>query len=103
MRREADKAEAMEHVMPPRPSGALAALRGSPNADVVFAAHSGLGLAAFPRELWRAPPIGRTLKTRMWLWPAADRPTDPDEQVEWIYECWRQIDEWVSAQGGNEA
>ncbi len=39
----------------------------------------------------------------MWLWPAADRPTDPDEQVEWIYECWRQIDEWVSAQGGNEA
>jgi 1-acyl-sn-glycerol-3-phosphate acyltransferase len=99
MRREADKADAMEHVLPPRPSGALAALRGNPGADVIFAAHTGLGLAAFPRELWRVVPIGRTLKTRMWLWQAADRPTDPAEQAKWIYECWREIDEWVRTQG----
>lgn len=50
-RREAGRAEAMTHVLPPRPTGALAALRGKPDADVIFAAHTGLGLAAFPREL----------------------------------------------------
>lgn len=98
-RREASQAERMTHVLPPRPTGALAALRGNPDADVIFGAHTGLGLAAFPRQLWRAAPIGRTLQTQMWLWPAADRPADPDQQAGWIYDCWRRIDEWVDEQG----
>jgi len=96
---EAQEAEGMTHVLPPRSTGVLAALRGNPDADVIFAAHTGLGLAAFPRELWRAAPIGRTLKTRMWLWPAADHPEEPEEQSAWIYNCWKQIDEWVEEQG----
>ena len=98
-RREAGAAERMAHVMPPRPSGALAALRGNPRADVIFAAHTGLGLSAFPRELWRHTPIGRTLKTRMWLAPAADRPPEPEAQVRWIYDWWKQIDAWIAEQG----
>ena len=98
-RTEAQEAEGMTHVLPPRSTGVLAALRGNPDADVIFAAHTGLGLAAFPRELWRAAPIGRTLKTRMWLWPAADHPEGPEEQSAWIYNCWKQIDEWIEEQG----
>jgi len=94
-RREAVKAEEMEHVLPPRPTGALAALRSNPDADVIFAAHTGLGLAAFPRELWRDMPIERTLRTRMWLVPAAEVPTDADAQVEWLYEWWQRLDEWI--------
>ena len=57
---EAAQAEGMSHVLPPRPSGALAALRGNPGADVIFGAHSGLGLAAFPHEIWREMPLGKT-------------------------------------------
>lgn len=98
-RREASAAERMSHVLPPRPSGALAALRGSPDADVVFAAHTGLGLAAFPRDLWRQTPIGETLKTRMWLVPAADRPREPEAQVSWIYDWWQRLDAWIEEQG----
>ncbi len=60
---------------------------------MIFAAHTGLGLAAFPRELWREMPIGRTLRTRMWLVPADERPTDPDSQVEWLYEWWKRVDQ----------
>ena len=86
-------------MLPPRPSGALAALRGNPEADVIFAAHTGLGLAAFPRQLWRAAPLDRTLNTHMWLWPAADRPATAEQQTEWLYDCWRRIDGWVAAQG----
>lgn len=99
MREEASAAQRMEHVLPPHPSGALAALAGAPRCDVVFGAHTGLGLAAFPRQLWRDPPVGRTLRTRMWLVPAAERPTDPDEQVRWLYEWWERIDRWLAGEG----
>lgn len=98
-RREAARADRMDHVLPPRPSGALAALRGNPEAGVVFGVHSGLGLAAFPREIWRQTPLERTFRSVMWLVPAAERPTDPEEQVAWLYDWWKRLDEWVEAQG----
>jgi 1-acyl-sn-glycerol-3-phosphate acyltransferase len=97
--REARAGAEMQHVMPPRPGGALAALRGNPSADVLFSAHTGLGLAAFPSELWHHTPIGRTFKARMWLVPAAERPRDEDELVRWLYEWWRRLDGWVDHQG----
>jgi 1-acyl-sn-glycerol-3-phosphate acyltransferase len=96
---EAAAAEDMPHVMPPHPNGALAALAANPEADVVFSAHTGLGLAAFPRELWRHTPIGKRLQVRMWLAPAAERPRDPDEQVKWLFGWWKRLDEWIAAQG----
>jgi hypothetical protein len=95
---EAERAEQLSHVLPPRPSGALAALRGGPGADVIFAAHTGLGLAAYPREIWRDMPVGKTLRTRMWLVPAAEVPADADEQVTWLNHWWQQIDEWIEQQ-----
>ena len=98
-RGQAEAAQRMTHVMPPQPTGALAAMAANPDADVVFGAHTGLGLAAFPRELWKHTPIGQTLKERMWLAPAAERPQDPEEQIQWLYEWWREIDDWVDAQG----
>ena len=97
-RREAARAERMTHMMPPRPSGALAALHGRADAPVVFAAHSGLGLAAFPREIWRQAPFGRTFTTRLWLSRADERPADPDEQVVWLYDWWARLDGWVQDQ-----
>lgn len=94
-RRAAARAQEMSNVLPPRPSGALAAIRGNPNADVIFAGHTGLGLAAYPSDLWRDMPIGRTLRTRMWLVPASDVPADSDEQVAWLNQWWRTIDGWI--------
>jgi 1-acyl-sn-glycerol-3-phosphate acyltransferase len=100
--REAAAGESMSHVMPPHPSGALAALRANPDADVVFGAHTGLGLAAFPGELWRHTPIGATFTARMWRAAAADRPLDPDRQVDWLYDWWKRIDRWIADQGEGE-
>lgn len=97
--REAARADRMSHVLPPRPAGALAALRGNPRADVIFGAHSGLGLAVFPREIWRETPFGKTFNTRMWLSPAAEHPLEPNAQVAWIYEWWKRLDEWIGEQG----
>lgn len=98
-RREAAAAADMSHVLPPHPTGALAALHANPGADVIFCAHTGLGLEAFPSELWRRVPVGATLKSRIWLARASERPSQPDEQVEWLYDWWKRLDEWVDAQG----
>lgn len=98
-RREARAGEAMAHVLPPHPGGALAALRGNADADIVFGAHTGLGLAAFPRELWRRPPIGATFRTRMWLSPRSERPRDQEELTRWLYDWWKRLDEWIESEG----
>jgi len=97
-RHSAAQAEAMPHVLPPHPSGALAALRARDGADVVFAAHTGLGLAAYPKQFWRDMPIGRTLHVRMWLEPSDRVPASPDAQVEWLYDWWKRIDDWIESQ-----
>ncbi|MHB8659471.1 MAG: 1-acyl-sn-glycerol-3-phosphate acyltransferase [Solirubrobacteraceae bacterium] len=98
-RREEARGRELAHMLPPHPGGALAALRGNSNAPVLFAAHTGLGLAAFPRELWRHTPIGRTLKTRMWIVAPSERPQDAQDQVRWLYDWWKRLDDWVDAEG----
>ncbi len=97
-RRAAARAETMPHVMPPQPGGALTALRAGGGLDVVFAAHTGLGLAAYPRQFWREMPIGRTLHTRMWLVRSGDVPATDDERVSWLYDWWKRIDDWIDAE-----
>lgn len=97
-RRAAARARQLSNVLPPRPTGALAAIRGNPHADVIFACHTGLGLAAYPGELWRDMPIGRTLRSHMWHVPSSEVPEDSDEQVAWLNGWWRRIDEWIEAQ-----
>jgi 1-acyl-sn-glycerol-3-phosphate acyltransferase len=97
-RQEADIAQQMPHVLPPHPIGVQTALAANPSADVIFAAHTGLGLAAYPSQLWRHMPIGRTLRTRLWLVPATEIPRDCDEQEEWLYDWWQRIDEWIGEQ-----
>ena len=97
--RSVERAEDMPHVLPPQPTGALAALSAQPRADVIFATHTGLGMAAYLPQWWRDMPIGRTLHTRMWLVPSDEIPRDPDDQVDWLYDWWKRIDEWIAAQG----
>jgi hypothetical protein len=39
----------------------------------------------------------------MWLTPAAQRPRDPEGQAQWLYDWWKQLDDWVEAQGDETA
>lgn len=97
--RQARRAQSMRHMVAPRPGGALAALRANPELDVVFTAHTGLGNETFAGQLWRRLPTQRTLRLRMWLAPAAQRPTEPEALLEWLYDWWKRLDRWVEAQG----
>ena len=98
-RAAAEAGERMQHVMPPRPSGTVAALRANPTANVVFAAHTGLGLAAYPWDMWRDMPVNRTLRTRMWLVPRSEIPSGEDEIAAWLNEWWTRIDRWIDERG----
>jgi hypothetical protein len=62
---------------------------------VIFAAHTGFGLAMRPLELWRHPPIGRTFHTRMWLVLPSEIPTDLEQQIAWLHEWWARVDRWI--------
>lgn len=92
---EAARARAMEHLLPPKPGGALAAIRAAPTADVIFVAHTGLEHVVTVGDVWRALPMEQVLKARWWRVPAAEVPEDREAQVDWLYEWWNRIDLWI--------
>ncbi|MGY1717610.1 1-acyl-sn-glycerol-3-phosphate acyltransferase [Blastococcus sp. SYSU DS0552] len=97
------RAEAMQHVLPPRPAGVAAALQAAPHADVVFVAHTGLEHLNTVRDLWRGLPMDKTLHLRWWFVPAADVPREATEQVDWLYHWWEGIDAWIDETRRREA
>ncbi|PRY48951.1 acyltransferase-like protein [Geodermatophilus tzadiensis] len=93
----ARRAEAMRHLLPPRPGGVAAALRAAPHADVVLVAHTGLEHLSTVRDVWRGLPVDKTLHLRWWFVPAAEVPREEAELTDWLYRWWATIDEWISA------
>ena len=92
----AERAEAMAHVLPPRPGGVLAALDAAPHADVVFVAHTGLEHIVGARDVWRAIPQDKTLHMRWWFCSADDVPAEREQRIDWLFDRWADIDEWVA-------
>ena len=89
------RAEAMRHVLPPRPGGVTAALRAAPHADVVFVAHTGLEHLSTVRDVWRNLPMDKTLHLRWWFVPAAEVPRGEAQLDDWLYRWWETIDAWI--------
>ena len=90
-------AEAMEHVLPPRPAGVLACLRARPDLDVVVVAHTGLDDLVTPGTLWGALPFKVPMQVRWWRSPAAALPDDDEGRLRWLTQEWAIVDEWIDA------
>jgi 1-acyl-sn-glycerol-3-phosphate acyltransferase len=95
--REAARAARMTNVMPPRTGGALAAITAAPNADVVFVAHSGLEHMDSVADVWRQVPLTDVVRAHWWRIPAEEIPSDRQEQLDWLYAQWEQVDAWIGA------
>lgn len=95
----ATRATLLRHVLPPRPSGVLAALDGAPQADVVFIAHTGLDHMITVRDIWREIPERKRLHTRLTFVRRADIPESKDERIEWLNDHWSETDRWIEAHG----
>jgi hypothetical protein len=94
----AARAEAMRHVLAPRPGGVLAALDAAPDADVVMVAHTGLDHLVTVRDIWRELPMDKAITMRWWLEPASAIPAGRNERIDWLYKWWERIDTWIGDQ-----
>ena len=97
---EAAWARAMRHLSPPRPGGTLAALDAAGHADVVVMGHDGFptGLG----EVWRLLPERQTIEIRLWHEPAGAVPAGREQQIDWLFGCWRALDAWVAGRRRGE-
>lgn len=94
----AERARAMQHLLPPKPTGALTAIEAAGEADVVFVGHTGLEQLVTIRDLWRGIPMDASIRARTWHVPAEKIP-DPALRETWLYDRWADIDAWIVDEG----
>ena len=92
---QADQAEQMPHLLPPKPGGVVAALGSAPHADVVFVAHTGLEHLSTVGDLWRGLPMDSEVLMRWDFVPADEVPRGREEQGQWLFDRWAEMDRWV--------
>lgn len=92
---DAQRARRMTNLLPPRAGGAYAAIDAAPDADVIFVAHTGLDDLITMRDVWQALPMEQVIKARWWRVPAAQVPRDREQVVEWLFDWWERIDQWI--------
>ena len=95
MERMARRAERMKHVLAPKPGGLLAALEAAPEADVLLVAHTGMDHVLTLRDVWHSLPMDKRISMGWWRVPRAEIPTGRDDQIEWLFDWWERIDDWV--------
>jgi 1-acyl-sn-glycerol-3-phosphate acyltransferase len=93
----AERAVELENTLPPRSKGAMTALAAAPpGTDVFFVGHAGLETFVTPGDIWRGIPTDTNVAVRVWRYPS-DRIPPPDQQEEWLFDVWAEIDEWITA------
>lgn len=94
---DAAYARGLINVLPPHPSGPLAAMEQSPGADVVFVAHTGTEDLISPAIIWHGIPFGREIRANYWHIPSEEIPTGDESRIAWLNAQWQAVDIWVSA------
>jgi 1-acyl-sn-glycerol-3-phosphate acyltransferase len=100
---DAETAREMRHVLTPRSGGAIAALEGAPDAEVVFVAHAGLESFSSAVDLWRGIPLDTDIAAKAWRVPRSDIPTARPARDAWLQWWWRRIDAWIIDHYGEKA
>ncbi len=90
-------AKKMNFVLPPRPAGTLAFLEGAANADVIVLGHVGFEPFGTIRNILGNMGANHSIKVKAWRFPRASIPTGRTEQIEWLFERWLELDEWVAS------
>lgn len=83
-------------VLPPRVGGPLALLEAC-DADVVIAAHSGLGGFSHIRNILDGGLIGTTIRVRLQRFSREGIPGDREGRAVWLFDRWGEIDAWISS------
>ena len=101
--RYAEKARELENVLPPRHRGPMAAITSAPEADVVFVAHTVLEEIGTFKDLWSRIPLTDPVDGRYWRIPPSEVPKTEPELIEWLYDWWERIDDWIDEHKDDDA
>jgi 1-acyl-sn-glycerol-3-phosphate acyltransferase len=85
----------LRYVLPPRLGGTVALLESARDADVVIFGHFGLDGFEYISDIWSGGLVGTTVRLKFWRFPAAEVPSDRDELIEWLYDRWQELDDWI--------
>jgi 1-acyl-sn-glycerol-3-phosphate acyltransferase len=94
-----ERAQALQHLLPPRLGGVGALLDAAPHADVLLCVHTGLEGVRGLRDLLGGALLGRRVQVQLWRLPAASIPREPAARSEWLLEQWQRLDDWLDARG----
>jgi 1-acyl-sn-glycerol-3-phosphate acyltransferase len=90
-----EAANALTHVLPPKPGGMLTLLDALPEVDCVFLAHAGLETFAEISSLLDGDVVGSSVRVKFWRIRARDIPRGNEARVAWLYAQWKEVDEFV--------
>jgi 1-acyl-sn-glycerol-3-phosphate acyltransferase len=95
----AERARAMERLLPPKPGGVLAAVQNAPDAVILLVGHAGLEDMDTIRQVWSGMKMDITLHTRMWSAYVSDLPRERRELEVWLYDRWAEMNDWLTTVG----
>jgi 1-acyl-sn-glycerol-3-phosphate acyltransferase len=92
-----ERASALQWLLPPRLGGVLALLEAAPDADVVFAVHTGFEDVRSLADVGNGALIGRRIQVEFRRVPAGSIPSAREPRIEWLYDEWSRLDAWLEA------
>jgi 1-acyl-sn-glycerol-3-phosphate acyltransferase len=96
-------ANRLHNLLPPRLGGPLALLEETRGVDVVVCGHVGLDGFEFISDIWSGALVDTDVRIKLWRYPADEVPHGEQAMVEWLYEVWQTLDDWVGEQRGQAA
>jgi 1-acyl-sn-glycerol-3-phosphate acyltransferase len=91
----AGAADALTHVLPPRPGGVLTLLDALPDVDCAILAHQGLEGLQKVKDVFSGSVIGSRVRGKVWRVRRSDIPATDDERMRWLYKQWSLVDAFV--------
>ena len=101
--KHAESARRMRYLLPPRPGGTLALLEGAPDADVVIMGHVGFEPFGTLTEILQNLGGQNQVTMKAWRYPRSQIPADQSDQIDWLFERWLELDEWIAQEHGARA
>lgn len=89
------RASTLRNVLLPRPGGTLALLESAPHADVVVCSHFGFEGTMRLTDLVSGALVGSRVRVAFRRIEASSIPVDRESRMEWLYDQWVLVDEWV--------
>ena len=90
-------AQSLQHVLPPRPAGTHALLRGAPDADLVILANVGTEGRSSIAEIIDSIDEPHPITVHATRHDRSSVPEDPDDFAGWLVDRWLEMDDWIHA------